>query len=148
MRRNKDTAPDVAADLRALADLCERNETAADLVRAIVAKDIWPNHVLGGETPKENMAQAIRVLKPIATSIDKSYIGDYLEVAVTLRGGVVITLTDAREKVCTRVVTGTREVVEEIADPDALAAVPKVTRTRVEEIVEWQCEPLLGSVPA
>lgn len=45
-----------------------------------------------------------------------------------------------REQVCERVVTGTREVVEEIPDPDA----PKITRTRTEEIVEYHCGPLLG----
>lgn len=45
-----------------------------------------------------------------------------------------------REQVCERVVTGTREVVEEIPDPDA----PTITQTRVEEIVEYRCGPLLG----
>lgn len=46
----------------------------------------------------------------------------------------------ARDAVCERVVTGTREVVEEVPDPDA----PKVMVTRTEEIVEYRCGPLLG----
>jgi hypothetical protein len=58
-----------------------------------------------------------------------------------------------RAEVCERVVVGTREVVEEVKDPEALAAVPMITQTRVEEIVEWQCRPILaaeqdGPVPA
>lgn len=48
-----------------------------------------------------------------------------------------------REQICERVVTGTHEVIEEVPDPDLLAAVPKVTNVRVEEIVEWKCRPIL-----
>ncbi len=46
-----------------------------------------------------------------------------------------------RAKVCERVVTGTREVTEEVPDPDA----PKVTVTRVVEDVEWRCSSILAA---
>ena len=49
-----------------------------------------------------------------------------------------------REAVCTRVVKGTREVTREVADPEALAAVPTVTVTEIVEDVEWVCEPILA----
>lgn len=46
-----------------------------------------------------------------------------------------------RDQVCQRVVVGTREVVEEVPDPDA----PTIQRTRTEDIVEWQCSPILAA---
>ena len=49
-----------------------------------------------------------------------------------------------RDQVCRRVVTGTREVTEEVPDPEALASVPTVTVTKTVEDVEWVCEPILG----
>ena len=57
--------------------------------------------------------------------------------------GVVLAAYADRDEVCDRVVTGTREVTEEVPDPDALAAVPKVSVTKVVEDVEWVCTPLL-----
>lgn len=62
--------------------------------------------------------------------------------------GVHVLVYAKREEVCTRRVVGTREVVEEVADPDALAAVPTVQVTRTEDIVEWDCHPLLAPEPA
>lgn len=50
-----------------------------------------------------------------------------------------------RDQVCMRRVVGTREVTEEVPDPDALAAVPTVTVTKTVEDVEWDCGPILAS---
>jgi hypothetical protein len=58
-------------------------------------------------------------------------------------GGLVLVATANRNEVCERVVTGAREVTEEVPDPEALAAVPKVSVTKVVEDVEWVCAPLL-----
>jgi hypothetical protein len=41
-------------------------------------------------------------------------------------------------------VTGTREVTEQVPDPEALAAVPTTTVTRTEDVTEWVCRPLLA----
>lgn len=50
-----------------------------------------------------------------------------------------------REEICERIVTGTRKVTEEVPDPEALAAVPKVTVTKTVEDVEWRCHPILAA---
>jgi hypothetical protein len=54
--------------------------------------------------------------------------------------GLHVAVLAPRYAVCARVVIGTREVTEEVPDPEA----PKVTVTRTEEIVEWKCAPLLA----
>lgn len=59
-------------------------------------------------------------------------------------GGLDVIVIANREDVCERVVVGTRDVVEEAPDPEAVAALPKTTVTRTEEIVEWRCSPVLG----
>lgn len=58
--------------------------------------------------------------------------------------GVALELTASRERVCERVVTGTTIVTE--PDPEALAAVPTVTRE--VETFEWRCAPLLAEAAA
>ena len=71
----------------------------------------------------------------------------YFDLTASL-DGLRLKVTAERDSVCTRVVTGTREVTETVKDPDALAAVPEVEVTRTVEDVEWQCHPLLsGSAP-
>lgn len=60
-------------------------------------------------------------------------------------GPVSLYVYSTRDQVCERVVTGTREVVEEVQDPEALAAVPTITQTRTEDIVEWVCRPILAA---
>jgi hypothetical protein len=57
--------------------------------------------------------------------------------------GIALVASAERDEVCDRVVVGTREETKEILDPDALAAVPKVTVTKTVEQVEWVCTPLL-----
>jgi hypothetical protein len=58
--------------------------------------------------------------------------------------GLAVFAQAARAEVCERVVTGTREVTVELPDPEAMAAVPKVTVTKTVEDVEWVCGPLLA----
>jgi hypothetical protein len=61
--------------------------------------------------------------------------------------GIKLVASADRAEVCERVVTGTREITVEEPDPDALAAVPKVSVTKVVEDVEWVCQPLLKAAP-
>lgn len=50
-----------------------------------------------------------------------------------------------RDAVCERVVVGQETVRVEEPDPDALAAVPKITKTVTRDVIEWRCdEPLLA----
>lgn len=62
--------------------------------------------------------------------------------------GIALVAQASRSEVCERVVTDTREVVEEVPDPEALAAataaVPRIPVIRIEETVEWRCTPLLA----
>ncbi len=51
-----------------------------------------------------------------------------------------------RYEVCTRVVTGTREVTTSVPDPSVV--VPMVEVTETVEDVEWKCEPLLAGASA
>ena len=59
-------------------------------------------------------------------------------------GALRVLVYAPRDLVCTRRVVGTREVIEEVPDPDALAAVPTTTVTRTEEVIEWDCGPILA----
>ncbi len=63
-------------------------------------------------------------------------------------GGLDIQLWTMRSTVCTKVVVATREETEEIPDPDLVAGLPKVTRTKTVEDFAWECHPLLASVDA
>lgn len=58
--------------------------------------------------------------------------------------GVFVELIGSRENVCKRVVTGTREIEVTEPDPDAVAALPKVTRTVTVEDAHWDCGPILS----
>lgn len=142
----------VAADLRALADLVENDEfVAAMLAQAISRASIWPNHATHHEHEDQGaqvMAEAIRRFKPVAsTPIRKGYRdgGDgYFDAFVPLTA-LTIRLTDLREVVCERVVTGVETVTEVVPDPEYIAAAPRVTVTREVESVEWQCGSLMAS---
>lgn len=148
------TAALVAEDLRTLAYLVENDAdgfTAAMIAQLFKKSAVWPIHSVahGNRNGQERavMAEAIRRFKAIATApIRKEYQegGDgYLDVTVPLRA-LQIGLTDLRDRVCDRVVTGSTTVTEEIPDPDYIAAAPKVTVTREVESVEWKCQPLLS----
>jgi len=60
-------------------------------------------------------------------------------------GSLRVLVYAPRDEVCTRRVVGTREVTEEVPDPEALAAVPTVTVTKTVEDVEWDCGPILAA---
>jgi hypothetical protein len=62
--------------------------------------------------------------------------------------GIALVAQASRDQVCERVVIDSRQVTEEVPDPEALAAatasVPLVKRTTTVEEVEWICSPLLA----
>jgi hypothetical protein len=58
--------------------------------------------------------------------------------------GFEVEISTYRETVCTRVVTGTREVTEMVKDPAKLAEVPEIEVTRTEDVIEWDCGSLLA----
>ncbi|MEV6432895.1 hypothetical protein [Nocardia sp. NPDC051463] len=145
-------AADVAADLRALADLAESDGDGfvAALLARLLNHDVFPCHAAGHEHKEQRaevMAEAIRRLKAVASGpIKKDYNesgAGYFDATVPMRG-ISIVLTDLRAEVCTRVVTGVETVTEEIPDPDYIAAAPTITHTREVETVTWECGPVLA----
>lgn len=141
---------DVAADLRALADLAENDAFVAAIAAKLFGETVWPAHVAAHEHRDDRaaiMAETIRRFKPIAAGpIQKRYAdgGDgYLNVTVPMRT-LSIELTDLRDEVCEKVVTGVETFTEEVPDPEYIAAAPKVVVTREVESVEWQCGSLMA----
>lgn len=99
-------------------------------------------HFLSAENPRAEMAATRRALGvPMEKDGDR---GEYFDLHGNL-AGLYFTLTAFRKDVCERVVVATREVEVEEADPEAVAALPKVKRTVTIEDVEWRCSPILAA---
>lgn len=134
------------AGLRALADLLEANP---DLVLPFDGRT-HPISVFArtGDDQRTALAAWVRALPGRKDKRETGTGGRIFEVAGSLRGLRVSVMAD-RDEVCERVVVGTREITETVPDPELVAAVPTVTVTRTEEIVDWVCHPVLDdrSVP-
>jgi hypothetical protein len=101
-------------------------------------------HFLTGSGDREKMAAAARALPCQWVKGTRDY-GDLGGAYFDLSGdlaGLRVQLTAAREDVCERIVTGTREVTEMVKDPVLLDAVPLTEVTRTVEDVEWRCRPV------
>lgn len=132
------TADDYARGLRALADWIEAHLDLPAHFAGGIKVSLYPE----SDTP-EIAARLARAMKPV----EKKY-GEGENPLLTLTrdfGGAQLNALFWRNKVCQRVVTGTRKVVEEVPDPALLERVPLVEVEREEEIVEWICEPLLAA---
>lgn len=135
----------VAADFVSFADFVRANP---HLTKHMVntEPDSYGNRFLVYVHDAETLAEFARAAVRAGRKVDKKLSGEgdrYFAVDVAF-GWLTLHVYAVRDAVCERVVTGTREVVEEIPDPEALAAVPTTTVTRTEEIVEWRCGSLLG----
>lgn len=98
-------------------------------------------HAQHGEDQKTVVAAVARALPG---KVDKRVLkanDELFSITGRLPGGIYIKAIADRDEVCERVVTGTREVTEEVADP----AAPKVTVTRTVEDVEWRCGSILSA---
>lgn len=154
---------DVAADLRALADLVESDSGGfvAAMIRDVFKHDVWPAHAAAFKYDAVNskivrdrpaiMAEAIRRFKTIAIApVTKVYSdrGDgYFDALIPLRA-LPLTLTDERAEICERVVTHVETVTDHIPDPEYIAAAPTVPVERAVEHVEWKCAPILARTEA
>jgi hypothetical protein len=99
-------------------------------------------YFLSAEDPRAEMAatrRALGVPMQKRASDDSKYFDLHGNLA-----GLHFKLTAFREDVCERVVVATREVEVAEPDPEAVAALPTVTRTVVVEDVAWRCTPLLS----
>lgn len=83
-------------------------------------------------------AQLVQIAKaPGATKTEKEYSGRDFRLKKIFSGEVVLSFSLNREQVCSKRVTGTREVPETVIPAKVVAA-------HTEEIVEWDCHPLLS----
>lgn len=128
-----DPRAEYIAGLRMLADLLEQNP---QLLKPHGAINVIP---LGAEQSREQLAAWARALP----GRKEKQISERLANLEGRLRGLTVTVIASRDEVCDRVVTGTREVTEEVPDPEALAAVPTITRTKTVEEVKWVCRPML-----
>lgn len=129
-----------ASGLRKLADLLEQHPEL-ELPYTGHAFGAGINWIpLGGDGQK---AQAATFARLIPGKVDKAVRGEAFDLIGSIDGLRVKMIVD-RDEVCERVVVGTETIEVTEPDPEAVAALPTVTRTEVHEIVEWRCGSLLG----
>lgn len=134
-----------AAGLRALADMIEANpELAPNFSYTLGNSGIYV--MPRADDTAAEMAAVARIARRYGAKTDKCVSEKQYNLMADF-GAVKFQFLAAREQVCERVVTGTREVTEEVPDPVALAAVPTTTVTKVVEDYEWVCRPLLAGTP-
>lgn len=133
-------AMEYAAGLREFADWVENNAELLDGSMSsgvsLLSNDpisIWGS---SGET--------VAALARAFGRAEKNYDSDSLFYMRRSFGALPVEVYAGRETVCRKVVIGTKTVTREMPDPDA----PKVTVTETEEIVEWECSPLLAKAVA
>ena len=135
---------DYIAGLHALADMLDQHpELPLPSTGTSTAFDwwIWDHE---NENSKAVLAEIVRLIPGAKNKVvGEGSTASWFTVEASLRG-LRIDVNAHRASVCRRVVTGTREVTEEVPDPDALATVPKVTVSKTVEDIEWVCEPLMA----
>lgn len=98
-------------------------------------------YLLAGDDQRARLATIARAMGTASKSTSE----DGARFRVHRRfAGLYLVVTADRDEVCTKTVVGTREVTVQVPDPEALAAVPKITVTKTVEDVEWRCESLLS----
>lgn len=135
-------AGDIVEGLHALADLIEAHPELAEHFEfsdAFAKVHLPVDH---HDDPRASMAAWARAGKALGHPVTKDYDGRWGSVTVTLSDAVKIWAYAKREKVCTRVVTGTETVTITVPDPDVVVPTVEIEQTR--DIVEWRCEPLLA----
>lgn len=132
--------------LRELADALEGNDSLPLPYTGTGTEICF--YFLSGSDPRAELAAAVRVLGCTWTkrvTDETSEYPSYLDLDGSLHG-LRIKLTALRDAVCERVVTGTREVTDEVPDPEALAKVPVIKVPRIVEEVRWRCGPILAGL--
>lgn len=131
-------------------ELATHIENFAAFLRANpdIADEIGPVRFLVCATnsadPKAEMARVIRRGLKVGATVDKE-VNEKFASAYLRFGRISLEVFAQRDQVCERVVIGTHEETLEEPDPEALAAVPTVTKTVTVEDVEWRCQPILAA---
>lgn len=138
-------ADDIAAALNQIAAVLKSNPDLVQHVRHTPLLNVNIPISTAADQRAAIAAMTRAALLHGATAKKQPYgTGDTLFGAKLTFGPISLHVYGDRDQVCERVVVGTREVTEEVPDPEALAAVPKVTVTRTVEDVRWECRPLLA----
>ncbi|MFD8496278.1 hypothetical protein [Amycolatopsis sp. NPDC059657] len=132
----------LAAGLRAFADMIEQNPETADGFRYTLTDAAINVHLADGNEA-EQQAMFARVALRHGAKVTKD-INDTWHNLIIDFGGVKAQVLAYREEVCERVVTGTETVTKTVPDPKLLAEVPTIEVTEKVETYEWQCKPLLA----
>jgi hypothetical protein len=121
--------------LRALADWLESTPEALpdEPCWDGIHLNVWPDG-----TDDEKKQKIIALAQ--AGSIDKHYGGNYMDLRKDFGGGVKYEMSIKRDLVCTKRVVGTKTV--EKRDPELVEQVPMIEVE--EDVVEWDCHPLLA----
>jgi hypothetical protein len=129
-------AAEQAMGLRKLADLLEAHPELAATPSFLTSLHVW----WAGD--RDHLAALARAGKEHGAQVEKIHRDDTFSLALHW-GPVIAHALAQRDVVCERVVVGRDEVTETVPDPEALAAVPMITRTTTVERTEWRCGPLL-----
>ncbi len=90
----------------------------------------------------DNRADLAEAARALPSKLTKSAIDSQFHVTGQF-AGIHVQLLAKRDDVCERVVTGTREETVTEPDPEAVAALPQITKTVTVEDVTWICPPSL-----
>lgn len=120
------TTQEFANDLRALADWYEKHPDAP--------VPVFPVLNIFTDQDAVNAKAQFRALG----GFEKRYLGEWFAASKTF-GSIRLELNAKREQICRKVVVGTREIPEHVIPAQAETIIP----AHVEEITEWQCEPIL-----
>jgi hypothetical protein len=124
---------EMVAGLRELADFLEERGhlLPVDYLSINVHDYIFDDSVYSNRQHKMTAQEKMRVLAKALDKAEKHYQGDYFDLRRKF-GPIQLEFTVSRDKICERVVVGTKEVPE------------RVVPARTEEIVEWVCnDPIL-----
>jgi hypothetical protein len=124
------------AGLRALADLLDNNPDVPLPYSGRASELNWIT--VSDENQRDVVAAIVRALPGVVVKEPRGDVIDFVGKIHGLKVCVIAT----RNEVCTRRVIGTREVTKKIPDPSVEVRSVEVTET--EDIVEWDCGPILS----
>lgn len=137
---SEDYAPheQLADGLTALAEFIRANPELADDLRYPFDRVHVPINT--DPDPRARLAVYARAAKAAGAEVTKSFDDAWAGLDLAFGDHVRLSVYADRGQVCERRVVGIRQVTKEVPDPDA----PRITVTVDQEIVEWECTPLLA----
>lgn len=129
---------DFITGLRQLADLLEQHDDIPlpydGITVPISIYDFWPD-------TDQNRSRAALFARAFPGSVDKEFDGTRFRLHGQL-AGLRVEYVTYREAVCTKRVVGTKVV--EVEEREGEDTRPVVTRQLEQEMVEWECSPILA----